>query len=81
MDVATAAPHAPVPFCELAPTERPPHPSDNNVVARGVIGVRKKRRRLAGNAIHDFAMIEDRNLVMTCLSGGADSDTMLDTPM
>ena len=65
MDVATAAPHAPVPFCELAPTGRPPHPSDNNVVARGAIGMQKKLRRLAGKAIHDFAMIEDGDLVMT----------------
>ena len=81
MDVATAAQQPPVSFRDLAPTERPQHPSDDTALARGVIGVRKKLRRLAGKAIHDFAMIEHGDLVMTCLSGGADSDTMLDTPM
>ena len=65
MDVATAAQHAPMSFRDLPPTERPQHPSDDTALARGVIGVRKKRRRLAGKAIHDFAMIEYGDLVMT----------------
>lgn len=81
MDVATAAPEAPVSFRDLAPAERPQHPADDTALAKGVIGVRKKLRRLAGKAIHDFAMIEDGDLVMACLSGGADSYTMLDTLM
>ena len=81
MDVATAALEAPVSFRDLAPSARPQHPADDTALAKGVLGVRKKLRRLAGKAIHDFAMIEDGDLVMTCLSGGADSYTMLDTLM
>ncbi|WP_418318399.1 tRNA 2-thiocytidine(32) synthetase TtcA [Piscinibacter sakaiensis] len=43
--------------------------------------VQKKIRRLAGRAVRDFSMIEDGDRVMVCLSGGADSYTMLDTLM
>ncbi len=81
MDVATEALEAFVSSRGPAPTDRPQHSPDDTALARGVIGVRKKLRRLAGKAIHDFAMIEDGDLVMTCLSGGADSYTMLDTLM
>lgn len=42
-------------------------------------GVQKKIRRLTGRAIRDFAMIQEGDLIMTCMSGGADSYTMLDT--
>lgn len=48
-------------------------------LSRGVMGVQKKIRRLTGRAIQDFAMIKDGDLVMACMSGGADSYTMLDT--
>jgi tRNA 2-thiocytidine biosynthesis protein TtcA len=48
-------------------------------LSRGVAAVQKKIRRLAGRAIQDFGMIADGDLVMACLSGGADSYTMLDT--
>lgn len=48
-------------------------------LSRGVIGVQKKIRRLTGRAIQDFSMIQDGDLVMACMSGGADSYTMLDT--
>jgi tRNA 2-thiocytidine biosynthesis protein TtcA len=41
--------------------------------------LRKRIRREAGRAIADFGMIADGDLVMACLSGGADSYTMLDT--
>jgi tRNA 2-thiocytidine biosynthesis protein TtcA len=41
--------------------------------------LRKRIRREAGRAIGDFGMIADGDLVMACLSGGADSYTMLDT--
>ena len=45
------------------------------------MGVQAKLRRLTGKAIHDFDMIQEGDLVMVCLSGGADSYTMLDTLM
>jgi tRNA 2-thiocytidine biosynthesis protein TtcA len=38
----------------------------------------KKLRRLVGQALTDFDMIEDGDRVMLCLSGGKDSYTMLD---
>jgi tRNA 2-thiocytidine biosynthesis protein TtcA len=41
--------------------------------------LRKRIRREAGRAVGDFEMIADGDLVMACLSGGADSYTMLDT--
>ena len=41
--------------------------------------LQKRIRRDAGKAIIDFNMIENGDLVMVCLSGGADSYTMLDT--
>lgn len=40
--------------------------------------LQKRLRRNVGRAIEDFRMIEQDDRVMVCLSGGADSHTMLD---
>ncbi|QDD66621.1 tRNA 2-thiocytidine(32) synthetase TtcA [Herbaspirillum seropedicae] len=41
--------------------------------------LQKNIRRLTGRAIADFDMIRDGDVIMACMSGGADSYTMLDT--
>ncbi len=53
----------------------------SSTLSSSAASVQKKIRRLAGRAVREFAMIQDGDLVMACLSGGADSYTMLDTLM
>jgi tRNA 2-thiocytidine biosynthesis protein TtcA len=51
---------------------------DQNKDIRDFNKLQKRLRHEVGRAIEDFGMIEEGDKVMVCLSGGADSYTMLD---
>ena len=58
--------------------EHQPLAADRRKLSYSHNKVRKRLRRLVGQAITDYNMIEEGDRVMVCLSGGKDSYTMLD---
>ncbi len=68
-DSAVRAPHHP----DTAPTRRDPRKAEFEVDK-----LRKRLRRLVGQAIADYAMIDANDRVMVCMSGGKDSYGLLD---
>lgn len=63
---------------DFALREHQPLAADNRKLSYSHNKVRKRLRRLVGQAIADYNMIEEGDRVMVCLSGGKDSYTMLD---
>lgn len=62
--------------------DEPMHESASGTLTKGSNRfelLEKSIRRATGKAIIEFNMIEEGDLVMVCLSGGADSYTMLET--
>lgn len=51
----------------------------SSALSNSVQAIQKKIRRQTGEAITDFDMIGENDRVMVCVSGGADSYTLLDT--
>jgi tRNA 2-thiocytidine biosynthesis protein TtcA len=63
---------------KVALSKEDPSKDDQNKDIRDFNKLQKRLRHEVGRAIEDFGMIEEGDKVMVCLSGGADSYTMLD---
>lgn len=64
---------------DIAADEAASAPEQMHVGSRRFELLEKNLRRQTGKAVIDFGMIEEGDRVMVCLSGGADSYTMLET--
>ena len=62
---------------DVAPRENQPRAGDTRKLSYSHNKVRKRLRRLMGQAIADYNMIEASDRIMVCPSSGKDAYTML----